>query len=331
MGEVIWVEILSRSRDVLSRQRVALGTSGSAKIGRGYDCDVLVDDPYVAPAHVRIARDEAGRLFAEDLGSVNGLFLDQDTTRRARIDLDGHTPIRLGRTLVRIRDASAAVAPEREQPLADRTWHAVLALSAALILLTLLDTWLADTSEPKTSTYAFSLFSMGAFVGSWTALWAVQARIFGGNAHFERHLGAATTGFLVLLVGSAVLKCAAYSFSLTSLAVVQSFGFWVWLAVLGFVHLREIGPQHLVRKGVVVAVLGALGIGGQVLAKSEAAGFFGSQLAVTALEPPWMRVATPQTETRFFADVESLKPALDRARTEEPPSGGLRDAFNMED
>ena len=60
-----------------------------ARIGRGYDNDVIVDDPYVAAQHLRVFRDEAGQLIAEDMGSVNGTFLDGGKSRQARIVVDG--------------------------------------------------------------------------------------------------------------------------------------------------------------------------------------------------------------------------------------------------
>jgi len=43
-------------------------------IGRGYDNDVLIDDPYVASRHLRIVRDASGALMAIDPGSASGLF-----------------------------------------------------------------------------------------------------------------------------------------------------------------------------------------------------------------------------------------------------------------
>ena len=54
---MMWVEILSRQRDVISRFRI---DGPEARIGRGYDNDVVVEDPYVAAQHLRIFRDEAG-------------------------------------------------------------------------------------------------------------------------------------------------------------------------------------------------------------------------------------------------------------------------------
>jgi hypothetical protein len=87
---MIWVEILSRHREVAARLRVA---GEEACIGRGYDNDGVVDDPYAAARHVRVFRHEAGRLVAEDAGSKNGMFLDRGSAREARILLDAERPI----------------------------------------------------------------------------------------------------------------------------------------------------------------------------------------------------------------------------------------------
>src|SRR5450631_2783872 len=107
---MIWIEILSRHRDVTARFRIA---GPEASIGRGYDNDVIVDDPYVAAQHLRIFRDETGQLVAEDMGSANGLFLDGGKSRQTRIVVDGSHPIRIGQTFLRIRETSHAVERER--------------------------------------------------------------------------------------------------------------------------------------------------------------------------------------------------------------------------
>jgi pSer/pThr/pTyr-binding forkhead associated (FHA) protein len=57
MEQVIWVEVLGRHRDVAARYRCA---GPMVHVGRAYDNDVVLDDPYVAPRHLRIARDESG-------------------------------------------------------------------------------------------------------------------------------------------------------------------------------------------------------------------------------------------------------------------------------
>src|SRR5262249_17971492 len=107
---MIWVEILSRSHAVTARHRCA---GPDVRIGRSYDNDVVVDDPYVDPHHLRIARDEAGALVAEDLGSVNGLYDVQTSHRMKWLVVDGDRLVSIGRTCLRIREANYAVAAAR--------------------------------------------------------------------------------------------------------------------------------------------------------------------------------------------------------------------------
>src|ERR1700757_864081 len=124
---MIWVEILSRHRDIASRFRFA---GPQVSIGRGYDNDVIVDDPYVAARHLRVFRDDDGRLIAEDLGSANGTFLDGGKTRLPRILVDGTRPIRIRQTLLRFRQPGYEVEPERVAP---ERWE-ILPVVAAVAL-----------------------------------------------------------------------------------------------------------------------------------------------------------------------------------------------------
>jgi hypothetical protein len=331
MGEVIWIEVLSPHRDVLSRQRCGLEGGADCFVGRAYDNDMVVDDPFVAPRHVRLFRDDEGRLVAEDLGSINGMFVDHETVRRPRIVLDGEVPLRIGRTWLRVRDASAAVAPEREEPRPERTWHAVFVFTVALLLVTLVEAWIEDTGESKASRYVFPVFLVGAFLIAWATTWSVLARIFAGMARFERHACIATIGLFATALVTWLAEYLAYSFSLPGLSVVDSFGFWVWMPALSFFHLREIGPRHLVLKGTIVGTLGLLGIGGQMITQAESGGLLEEKVAVTTLKPPWLRVASPQTRDEFFADVQALEPKLDLARTEESPSGSLLEELDLDE
>jgi pSer/pThr/pTyr-binding forkhead associated (FHA) protein len=129
---MIWVEILTRHRDVTARFRCA---GPVVRIGRGYDNDVVLDDPYVAVNHVVVFRDDAGRLVGDDRGSVNGMFLDRDRTRQERIVIDGERPIRIGHTYLRIREASHAVEPERAGRSESRAFPIVLAAALGVAIL----------------------------------------------------------------------------------------------------------------------------------------------------------------------------------------------------
>jgi len=153
---MIWVEVLSRHHDVLSRQRV----DDLASIGRAYDNDVVLDDPYVAPHHLRIVRDDAGTLFAEDLGSVNGLYAADSDERQSRIPLDGQRALRVGRTLLRIRAHGFEVAPERPVGRAVRVWPAIATLAACVIVLAAVTLWLNETRESQSSRYLLPVLAV---------------------------------------------------------------------------------------------------------------------------------------------------------------------------
>jgi pSer/pThr/pTyr-binding forkhead associated (FHA) protein len=151
-------------------------------IGRGYDNDVIVDDPYVAARHLRIVRDENGALVAEDLGSANGLVADQDRRRVERAVLDGRRSIEIGRTRLRVREVDHAVEPERISRPRVRIWPLVLGLAGALFGAEFLTMWLGQTTEQKPGDYLSSLLMLGLFVVVWTTAWAVMSRIFSGRA-----------------------------------------------------------------------------------------------------------------------------------------------------
>jgi predicted component of type VI protein secretion system len=155
MDQIIWIEILTRGRDVAARQRFV---GREVHVGRGYGNDVVIDDPYVAPRHLRIFRDEEGQLVAEDLGSVNGLYLDRDSRRRERIVIDADHPLRIGQTLLRVRDRDYAVTGERvaAPQMRSQGFVLTLGLAAAVLGILLLALWLSETGEPRASSGVIS-------------------------------------------------------------------------------------------------------------------------------------------------------------------------------
>src|SRR5580704_1732007 len=172
---MIWIEILSRHRDIATRFRIP---GPEARIGRGYDNDVILDDPYVAAQHLRVFRDETGQLVAEDLGSANGMFLDGDKSRLARVVVDGKQPIRIGQTFLRVRETGHAVERERvatpERPMVPILL--ALALGLTIAMVEELDVWLSQTAEPRISLYLTPLLGVGVIVLVWVGGWALLCR-----------------------------------------------------------------------------------------------------------------------------------------------------------
>lgn len=319
MDEVIWVEVLSRHRDVAVRHRCR---GPVVTVGRGYDNDVVIDDPYVAPAHLRIARDESGALVAEDLGTRNGLYIDRKRERLQRVPLDGERLLRIGGTVLRVREGGQPVAPERPLHRPQRSWITAGIIAALIVAIELLWLWLGQTGDPKLSYYVTPIFGFLVLILAWSAGWAILSRIFGGEARFDRNLVIALAGVLVYSLYNEVATFAAYSFSSRTIASFHGMLVWALLAAVSFLHLRVIGRTRLWLKASVVAVLALAVIGVQALSRSEAQEMIGQQTVFNRLMPPFMRLSPVQDRASFFAEVDGLRRQLEEDRKIEPTGSG---------
>lgn len=318
-SEVFWIETLSRHHDVLTRQRCF---ASEVRIGRGYDNDVILDDPHVAANHLCIRRGADGRLVAQDQGSRGGLRVGDSDEPVRRILIDGHTLLRIGSTLLRIRTADHIVEPER--PLASNHgfWPHALALVAAVSGLTLLNLWWEDYEEPQISRYVTRLLLLLSVGMAWTTLWAVLSRIFGGAMRYGRHLAIGFGGLLALSLYESAAQAGAYAFSAGAFLRYTYVGSWLLFGTACLLHLMAISHRHPVLKTISIALLMALAIGGQTLSQGEMRRMMGASSVVRHLEPPSFRLKAPVPTEQFFASSARLRASLDRARTTEPPVGG---------
>ena len=315
---MIWVEILSRHRDIAARVRIA---GPEARIGRGYDNDVIVDDPYVAARHLRVFRDEAGQLVAEDMGSVNGTFLDRGRSRLARIIVDGDKPIRIGQTYLRVRGVNYAV--ERERPARPERWMLPILAAAALggmtLGISLLKVWFSQTSESRVSSYLMPSLVLIATVLAWAGLWALLSRVFSGQSRFLRNLMIVLVGAFAITLYNELAQIFAFAWTWPVGVTYQYVSIWSIIAAMCFFHLREVGRVRLWLKGAIVTTVLAILIAVQALQQSEAFFDSGRQNTTRLLMPPSFRAVPSRDEAAFFGEIADLKAKLDRDRSQAKP------------
>jgi hypothetical protein len=310
---MIWVEILSRHRDIAARFRI---TGPEARIGRGYDNDVIVDDPYVAAQHLRIFRDETGQLVAEDLGSANGSYLDGGRNRLARIIVDGRHPIRIGQTFLRVRELHHTVERERVARPEWRILPIVLTVTLGLSILGFyaLKVWLAQTSEFRASSYLTPQLVIITTILAWVGLWALLSRIFSGSSRFLRHLLIALAGTFAFAAYNEFAQYCAFAWTWSAASSYQYVAIWAVFAIMCFFHLREVGPGHLRLKAAVVTTLLAIAVAVQTLQLSEALSDSGRQYTERRLMPPVFRAVPLSDQDAFFGAIAKLKARLDDDR-----------------
>jgi hypothetical protein len=329
MDEVMWVEVLSRQRDVVERRRLV--GHDVITIGRAYDNDVVLDDTHVGAHHLHIARGIDGHWVAEDLGSVNGLRVDGDRERHQHVVLDGATTLHIGNTYLRLRAASYPVPAELPLVRSMPRWPAALACIALVFALALLDLWRAETGEPKLIRYLTPVLALAAVIAIWTCAWSVLSRILGGHARFGTHLLIAGVGLLLYTTYDEFGELGAFALSWTALARYVYVGAWLVFAAVCFAHLRVLGVGHQAIKALAVVALAALGITVQSLKMSDWRANYGQASTLQRLEPPSIRVVGAQTPTAFLTNSADLKSVLDKARNDEPAGDGGGSAESLGD
>ena len=126
------IEAHDRHGALLARAPI---TRWPVTVGRALDCDLVLDDPFVAPRHLRIDRtvDEHHTVQAEVLETRNGARLQRKRHAQGeRFDWPGGTPIDLGHTHITLRLADAPIADEQALP--EFPWRTV-GTTAALVAL----------------------------------------------------------------------------------------------------------------------------------------------------------------------------------------------------
>ena len=217
MDEVAFLEVLDGAHRVVARHRI---DRLPAVIGRGYESDVILDDPGVDPAHARLWRDGSGALRLDDLDTVNGIVDADGTPLQGSIVLDRSRMVRLGRTTVRVRRPGDPVAPavrnatssprEVDPPpaaAADRRLPGRLgspgvalgacALAAAIFAV---DSYLGNTGRVTSAEMVGGALAVLAVLSIWAGCWAFASRLVTGRFRFLGHLAIASVALALSVI-----------------------------------------------------------------------------------------------------------------------------------
>jgi hypothetical protein len=194
MEPVMLLEVLDDHGDVVLRQRF-IGEHSQCRIGRSLGCDIPVDDPFAAPEHALLTLQADGRVHVQDLGSRNGVRL----ARGRRVDPQrgitiGSGELSIGRTRIRVRTSSQALAPEKlfRRDLL-QVYRTPIALGGVALCMAfaILMAWIVAPTQLTEAVLVAVLSAAGA-LGIWAGAWALVSRLTVGAWQLRVHLALAS-------------------------------------------------------------------------------------------------------------------------------------------
>lgn len=183
------IEIRRRGGQLVER---ITSEQSTLSIGRGYNNDVVVDDPFVCPHHIRLDATDNGWSLV-DLGSVNGYQLKTADVSNSN-QIHSGDQLHIGQLTLHVFNSKHTVAPtlklnktENRLKLSGRHW-----VWPFVILLALgtdvLSYWLQTSYEIKPATIANMMLYQLLGIAAVALLWAIISRIFRHRWHFFTHL-----------------------------------------------------------------------------------------------------------------------------------------------
>jgi len=308
------LEAFDRHGALLARAPV---TRWPVTVGRALACDLVLDDPFVAPEHLRIDRPAGapGGVQVELLETRNGARLQRRHFRQGeRFDWPDGAPIELGRTHLALRLADAAIAEEQALPhFPWRTAVQTAVLLALVLAAALAASWLEARDAAKyLKSLPGMLLILLVVLGAWAGAWAAANKLFAGRLQFWRHVRIASAVYLAADAVQLASHFAAFAFSWELLARFAPMLPALVLAGGLHAHLAAILPRRRVGLAWMVAAAVAVGVpawlGTQWLSNMR----LSNTLYMSSLFPPSLRVAPAVPVDQFLQEAQALRGQLDR-------------------
>jgi len=255
------VEILDRFGKVKQRIRV---DKYPFTIGRAYKNDIIIDDPYISPVHLKIDSNVNYLFTVSDNNSENGLFSTAPLKQHDNLIINDNLRIRIGHTDIRFRSLEFVVketALQRSTPsklsMLATNFYSFLFIWLFSALFFILDEYMAKTDELSIKTILSGTIVMFFLFTAWAALWSIASKVMTHRFYFTYHAVLICLVIFILTLIEIVSENIEFSFSLVN------FSWWilaittaVFSIILVYGHLNFSSPLSK-KKMLIAAILSA--------------------------------------------------------------------------
>ena len=311
------IEIIGRAGQVLYRHA---WDGRPLSIGRAYDNDLIVADPYVCPHHLQLGFEE-GQAQLVDLESVNGSYLDNGKARLGRCTLQDGATIHFGHSVLRYHAGNSPVAPALRDAARSRStawlthrWVFPLALLLALASM-LTDEWWDESTSDGLLALAQGLVYPFLLLLVWAGCWSLLNRVTAQRANFLVHLSITLLGIVADFLVVEALRVVSFGFAAT-----EQLWWLTWLAhaavlsgvILGHLRFALHGAVHRQAwsAGLATVLLFAAPLTGDILDRTS---FRTLPPLYPVPFPPQFQWVEGKSANEFLSAAEPARAAVDQA------------------
>jgi len=280
-------------------------------IGRGYQNDLIIDDPYVSSEHVCIHESENGWL-VEDKQSDNGVKYRLHSTQSHINHLNSGDEIILGRSRLRLLSPWHPVARTHLLPtktsLSKLLAHPAVATGAIVFAFVLLisENYFSTPVKTGFEKLLASAFPTFIFALAWAGIWAFVGRVIIHRARFLPHFTAALLVFIISMITSTASEYISYNLSTTFPATLIEF-FVIGFTIAGLFYINLANSTNLNRRSNLItshAVAWSMLIMGLFMQYVNKPEFSPAPEYASELKPPFAKVVSSQSLEDFIKESE---------------------------
>lgn len=309
MAKII-IEEVNRLGHVISRHK---HDQLPITVGRGYQNDLILSDPFVSPEHVVITESENGWL-VEDKNSENGIKLKLHSTHSQANHLHSGDEIILGRSRLRLLSPQHPVSETHLLPTRASLPKIISqpAIATATVVVTLailiLDAQLTSTKQLGFDKLLANSLPTFIFALVWAGIWTFVGRVITHRASFLPHFIAALMIFLISMLTATLTEYITYNSSGELISTLIEF-LIVGFSLAGLFYINLSNSTNISRRSILVtshSVAWSMLLVGLFMQYVNQPEFRASPDYPTELKAPFAKLATSKTSDQFLNDSEFI-------------------------
>jgi hypothetical protein len=306
------LEILDRFGKVRERHRIE---RFPVRIGRGYDNDIIVDDPYMSASHVELLQDGSGQILITDLKSDNGLFSLHPLQRHELLMAEDNQRIRIGHTDIRLRSNTFPVREtfiDRVRPSRVHLLYTNLIMLPVFWLLSaaIFTGYFYEQSYRDITVNAMlgQILPLFAFIIVWSTVWSIVSKLVTHKFYFSYHAILTSVIVASFYVLEPLFEYIEFIYPINGLA--DKLGLVADLVlpmILIYGNLRQSTPLGKRNAGITACLASVVVIGMiHLIAYVNQPEFNGQPQFSQVLMPPMLNPHRGHSIDHFFADTKAL-------------------------